>query len=65
MRPRIKLLVVGPVSDPFPEALEYIAYSLADKYSHFDDEVAQSVTKRAKRPQVQMESQAFDSFHLT
>lgn len=54
-------LVINPVNDRLQEVLAYRTYLPADKLSHYDDRAARSVANWAKRFQVQMRSQTFDS----
>lgn len=56
------LKVLRPVNDRFREALDYHNYRLADQSSKYNEDVAKSVAKWAKRLQVQMRSNTFDSF---
>lgn len=56
-----ELWVIFPVNDRFRKVSDYRRYRLADKSSLYDDEVARSVSRWAKRLQVQMKSQFFDS----
>lgn len=56
------LQVICRLENRFQEALEYNTYSLADKASKYDDPVATSLAKFAKRLQLQTKTNIFDSF---
>lgn len=55
------LSVILYVNDRFQAAFDNRKYRLTAKFSWFDDEVAQCVSKWVKRLQVQTNSQVFDS----
>lgn len=55
------LQVLSTLNDRFQEALDYRLYRLVDKSFYYDDKVIRSVSKSAKRLQVQVKSQKLDS----
>lgn len=54
------LQVIRPIGERFEEGLDYRAYCLVNKLSHYDEELARSVAKWTKCFQVQMSPQILD-----
>lgn len=53
---------IRPVNNRFRDALDFRTYRLVDTSPKYDDRVAKRVAKWAKRLQVQMKTNIFDSF---